>query len=154
GADRPLAPLPAPACRARMETGRPAPDPGDETCDPGMTLQRLDTCIVARKLALGEGGMDRLVADLVKEDRRPALSALELRDEVMKACRRTGRNRALAKRTDRRLVIHGNNFGFRTRLDESSRAHPRTGDRRRPRRADRRRNAGFRGSCRDGCRGE
>ncbi len=48
--------------------------------------------IVPRKLGLRQGGMDFIVADLVQQDRRPALAALQLRDEVMQALAGCGRN--------------------------------------------------------------
>lgn len=58
-------------------------------------------------------------ADLVQEHRRPALAALQLRDEVMAALRRVRRDRPEAERADRAGfgtgfgVVFGHGFRYR-----------------------------------------
>ena len=81
-----------------MEFGRPLGDPGDEPGDPGMRSERLDGRVPARKLGLGQRGVDFVVTDLVEPDHRPALAALEPWHEVMEAGARPRRDRASAQR--------------------------------------------------------
>jgi NADPH-dependent 2,4-dienoyl-CoA reductase/sulfur reductase-like enzyme len=50
-----------------------------------MGAQRLDGVVAARKLRLGHRGVDLVVADLVHENRRPALAAAQAGDQVVQA---------------------------------------------------------------------
>ena len=56
--------------------------------------------IVAGQFGLGERGMNFLMADVVQQHRRPALSPFQLRDQVMKALWNTRWDRAVAKGAD------------------------------------------------------
>lgn len=66
-----------------------------------MTPKRLGRRIAPRKLGLGQGRVDFLVADVVQENRLPALAAAQFRDQVMQALRNPRRDRATTKRTVR-----------------------------------------------------
>lgn len=87
--------------RSRNETGRAFRNPTDELGEPRVAAQGLDTGILSRQFRLGQRGMNFIVTDLLKQDGRPALSPFKLGDQVMMALTRIGRNRAVAKRTDR-----------------------------------------------------
>ena len=68
-----------------------------------MGAQRLDGVVTAGKFGFGQRGMDFGMADLVQKNGRPLLSAAQTGDEMMQALRRLRRDRAVAKRADRRF---------------------------------------------------
>lgn len=73
-----------------------------------MAAQRLGRVVAPRELGLRQRRMHFLVANMVHENRGPALSAFELRDEVVQALRHPGGDVAPAERADRqRLVLMG-----------------------------------------------
>jgi hypothetical protein len=75
-------------------------DPCDERGKARMGAQRLDGVVVARKLRLGHGGVDLVVADLVHENGRPALAAAQARDQVVQALLGVRRDGPVAEGAD------------------------------------------------------
>jgi hypothetical protein len=70
-----------------------------------MGAQGLDGVVAARKLGLGHGGVDLVVADLVQQNRRPALAAAQAGDQVVQALLGVRRDGPVAEGTDG-IVAH------------------------------------------------
>ena len=94
--------------------GHPAHKVGWSFCDPGkefgkarMRTQRFGRRIVAGQFSLGERRVDFLMADVMDQDRRSALTTLQLGYQMMLALRDAPRNGAKAKRAggDGRHVV-------------------------------------------------
>ncbi len=66
-----------------------------------MRLERLWRGIVACQFAFGQRGVDFVVANLVQQNRWPALAAPQLRHEVVQALLGVRRNGAVAQGADR-----------------------------------------------------
>ncbi len=58
-------------------------------------------CIVPGQFGFRQGRVDLLVADVVQQNRLPALAAPQFRDKMVKTLRDPGRNRTATKRTVR-----------------------------------------------------
>lgn len=84
-----------------MECRRSLGDPTDEFRKARMRTQCLDGLKLTRQLGLGQRRVNLVVAELMHKNHRTALSAPELRYEVMKALPGVGRYRAPAERADR-----------------------------------------------------
>ena len=65
-----------------------------------MGAQCLDGVVAARKLRLGHRGVDFVMADLMQQHRRPALSAPQTGDQVMQALFCVRRNGPFAQGAD------------------------------------------------------
>lgn len=89
-----------------MEIRRAFGDPRHEAFDPGMGTQGLDRIVASGKLRLGKGRVNLVMADLMQQDRRPALAAAQAGDQVMQALLGAGRNGPVAERADGG-VVHG-----------------------------------------------
>ena len=84
GVEKTTSASPAPFSRdAADETGRTFGDPFDEFGETGMPTQSLGRGEIARQFALGQGGMDFLVADVMQQDSGPAFSAFQLGNKVV-----------------------------------------------------------------------
>lgn len=79
-------------------------NPSDELSKARVSFQRGDGGKVARKLGLGQGGMNLVMADLVKQNGWAILPAFQPWDEVVQALFRVGRDRAVAKGAGRGLL--------------------------------------------------
>ena len=84
-----------------MKLGRALADPFEELVQPGMAAQGLGCVVDAGQLGLGQGGMNLVMADLMQQHRRPALSAAQLGHEMVQALRGIRRDRTVAQGTDR-----------------------------------------------------
>ena len=65
-----------------------------------MGAQRLGRVEVACQFGLGQGGVDFVVADLMHQNRGPALAAFELGDQMVQALAGYCRNGAATERAD------------------------------------------------------
>ncbi|PWK59859.1 hypothetical protein C7455_106147 [Roseicyclus mahoneyensis] len=71
-----------------------------------MGAQSIGGGVASGQFRLGQGGVDFIVADLVQQNRGPALAAAQFGDQVMQALLGAGRDRAQAQGADGQ-VGHG-----------------------------------------------
>ena len=107
GVEKATSASPAPFSRdAADETGRTFGDPFDEFGETGMPTQSLGRGEIARQFALGQGGMDFLVADVMQKDGRTPLATFEFGHQMVCALRHIWRDRTPAKGTYGPIILH------------------------------------------------
>ena len=102
-----------------MKRRRALLHPPDEFGQSRMGLKRLDGVEIAGEFRLGQGGVDFVVANLVQQDRGPALAAAQTRDQVVVALVGLGRDRTAAKRAGWGLVAFGVKARHKRRMTQS-----------------------------------
>lgn len=71
-----------------------------------MGPQGFDGVEAAGKLGLGQGGVNFVVTDLMKQHRRPAFATPQAWDQVVQALLCLWRDRAPAKGADGKVILH------------------------------------------------
>lgn len=89
-----------------MEIGRALGDPFEEICEARVGAKGLRVVEGAGEVGFGEGCVNFVVANLMKQNRRTAFAAAQFGDKMVQALRRIWRNGAVAKRAYG-VVFHG-----------------------------------------------